>query len=74
MGWLKEEYRENALRGWSALQGKIGPDGTVSDICRGTGIGEDVEFYQQRARFDHDPRGLGAMLTAGCEIQLLEDQ
>lgn len=74
MGWLKEEYRESALRGWSALQEKIGPDGTVSDICRGTGIGEDVDFYQQRARFEHDPRGLGAMLTAGCEIQLLEDQ
>ncbi len=74
MGWLDERYRENALRGWTALQDKIGPDGTVRDICRGTGIGDSVEFYENRARFDHDPRGLGAMLTAGCEIHLLSRQ
>ncbi|MGW8314847.1 MAG: glycoside hydrolase family 88/105 protein, partial [Bacteroidales bacterium] len=74
MGWLEESYREKALRGWQALQEKIGPDGTVSDICRGTGIGDSVEFYENRARFDHDPRGLGAMLTAGCEIHLLNQK
>jgi len=74
MGWLDESYRDHALRGWEALRGKIGPDGTVKDICRGTGIGEDVAFYETRARFDHDPRGLGAMLTAGCEIHLLAEQ
>jgi rhamnogalacturonyl hydrolase YesR len=73
LGWLKENYKKQAIRGWSALQRKIGADGTVIDICRGTGIGEDVEFYENRKRFDHDPRGLGAMLTAGIEISLLLD-
>jgi rhamnogalacturonyl hydrolase YesR len=72
MGWLDNSYRERALKGWEALQAKILEDGTVIDICRGTGIGNDVDFYQQRKRFDHDPRGLGAMITAGCEISLLE--
>ena len=71
MGWLDESYKERALRGWEALREKVGPDGTVHDICRGTGIGDSVEFYENRARFDNDPRGLGAMLTAGCEIHLL---
>jgi rhamnogalacturonyl hydrolase YesR len=74
MGWLDGAYRENAVRGWKALQDKIGEDGTVTDICRGTGIGESVEFYENRSRFDHDPRGLGAMLTAGCEMFLLTGQ
>jgi rhamnogalacturonyl hydrolase YesR len=74
MGWLEERFRTHALKGWNALQGKIGADGTVKDICRGTGIGESIEFYEQRSRFDHDPRGLGAMLTAGCEMHLLQDQ
>jgi unsaturated rhamnogalacturonyl hydrolase len=73
-GWLKKSYKEQALRGWNALQDKIGEDGTVIDICRGTGIGEDVDFYENRKRFDHDPRGLGAMLTAGCEIYELLNQ
>jgi unsaturated rhamnogalacturonyl hydrolase len=74
LGWLDEGYRAKALAGWKALQAKIGPDGTVKDICRGTGIGENVAFYEQRARFDHDPRGLGAMLTAGCEIRLMTEK
>ncbi len=72
MGWLKKEYGEKALKAWDALQAKIQEDGTVVDICRGTGIGENVDFYAQRKRFDHDPRGLGALITAGCEISLLE--
>ncbi|MGM0473306.1 MAG: glycoside hydrolase family 88/105 protein [Bacteroidota bacterium] len=71
MGWLKKSYRDRALRGWNALQDKIASDGTVKDICRGTGIGESLEFYATRDRFDHDPRGLGAVITAGCEIYLL---
>lgn len=74
MGWLKKSYGEIALSGWNALQNKIGADGTVRDICRGTEIGNDVDFYENRKRFDHDPRGLGAMLTAGCEIHLLINQ
>jgi len=74
MGWLNKEYKDQALKGWNALQKKIGEDGTVIDICRGTGIGEDVEFYETRKRFDHDPRGLGAMLTLGVEISKLLDQ
>ena len=74
MGWLKKEYGEKALKGWDALQTKIREDGTVVDICRGTGIGDDVDFYADRKRFDHDPRGLGAMITAGCEISLLQGQ
>jgi len=73
MGWLKKEYKKQALKGWTALQKKIGADGKVIDICRGTGIGADVDFYENRKRFDHDPRGLGAMLTAGVEISLLLD-
>lgn len=72
LGWLPKSYRENALRGWEALQSNIKEDGTVIDICRGTGIGNDVEFYETRKRFDHDPRGLGAIITAGCEIYLME--
>ncbi len=71
MGWLDSSYRERALKGWQGLQSKIDGDGTVTDICRGTGIGDSVEFYATRSRFPHDPRGLGAMLTAGCEIYRL---
>ena len=49
-------------------------DGTVKDICRGTAMGYDYEFYFNRNRFDNDPRGLGAVLTAAAEIMKLEER
>jgi len=67
-GWLEETYTENALLAWNELKTKINKDGTVKDICRGTGIGYDLEFYYNRNRFDNDPRGLGAVLTAAMEV------
>ncbi len=71
-GWLDESFREKALRGWQGITQKIETDGTVHGICRGTGIGNDLEFYFKRQTFDHDPRGLGAVITAGMEIDKLK--
>jgi rhamnogalacturonyl hydrolase YesR len=73
-GWIDQQYQENAFRGWRAIEKKIEADGTVHGICRGTGIGEDLDFYFNRATFDHDPRGLGAVITAGLEVAKLSRQ
>jgi rhamnogalacturonyl hydrolase YesR len=70
-GWLDQKYREAALKGWDGVKSKIDDDGTVHGICRGTEIGGDLEFYFKRQTFDHDPRGLGAVITAGVEISKL---
>jgi rhamnogalacturonyl hydrolase YesR len=70
-GWIDRDYRDRALRGWEALKSRIDDDGTVHGICRGTGIGYDLDFYFSRQTFDHDPRGLGAVLVAGTEIGVL---
>ena len=67
-GWLDDSYRKNVLAGWRAVTSMIDDDGTVNSICRGTGIGESVAFYNGRKTFPHDPRGLGAVLTAGSEV------
>jgi len=74
-GWLKDSYRANAINGWKAVTAKIEDDGAVTRICRGTGIGTSETFYNERKTFDHDPRGLGAVLTAGSEVykMLLKD-
>ncbi len=70
-GWLSSKYKKYALKGWQGVNSKIDTDGTVHSICRGTGVGYDLEFYYKRATFDNDPRGLGAVLTAGAEIYKL---
>jgi rhamnogalacturonyl hydrolase YesR len=70
-GWLPESYRKNAVLGWKGISGKISANGIVSGICRGTPIGHTVQFYEDRDTFKNDPRGLGAVIQAGIEIELL---
>ena len=47
------------------------PAGTVTGICQGTSIGDDLEFYEKGSTPPHDPRGLGAVIIAGIEMQQL---
>lgn len=62
------------MRAWSGLQTRIGEDGIVKDICRGTEMGEEFDFYNKRERFDNDPRGLGAVITACVEMMILHGE
>lgn len=71
-GWIEEKYRENAKKGWTALERKIDIDGIVYGVCTGTGIGDDLEFYFNRPTYANDPRGLGAVMIAGIEVSKLE--
>ena len=73
-GWIDESYKENVIKGWNAIAAKISNDGIVQGICRGTGIGDDLEFYFTRETPPNDPRGLGAVLNAGVEVQKLLNQ
>ena len=70
-GWLDASYKNIAVKGWDAISKKISNDGIVSGICRGTGIGFNLEFYYERDTRPNDPRGLGAVLTAGVEVEKL---
>ncbi len=71
-GWLPASYKKAALSGWNAVSGKIDADGAVHGICRGTEIGYTEQYYFDRPVVDHDPRGLGAVITAGIEIAQLK--
>ncbi len=68
LGILDEKCHDAMLKAWSGLQSRISDDGIVNDICRGTGIGTDADFYFKRERFNNDPRGLGAVITACTEM------
>ncbi|MBB5439561.1 rhamnogalacturonyl hydrolase YesR [Pedobacter sp. AK017] len=71
-GWLSPAYKKNALAGWQAVKTKIDENGVVQGICQGTDIGYDQEFYMKRKTIDNDPRGMGAVITAGIEISKLQ--
>lgn len=61
-------FGEPARRAWAGLQTRIDERGVVRGICRGTGIGGSVEYYAGRPTRDHDPRGLGAFISAAVAM------
>jgi unsaturated rhamnogalacturonyl hydrolase len=67
-GILDESFLQCLKKAWLGLQERISADGVVRDICRGTEMSDDLTFYLKRERFDNDPRGLGAVITACVEM------
>lgn len=68
-GWISRSYEKNLMIAWNALKRNISNDGIVKDITRGTGIGNELDFYFKRDRYNNDPRGLGAVITAAVEME-----
>lgn len=68
LGILDASHKVYVDKAWLGLKSKISEDGIVKDICRGTGISDDVNFYKSRERFPNDPRGLGSVVTALNEL------
>lgn len=66
--WIDTDNKKYASLAWQSLKTKISSNGIVKDICRGTSVGYDYDFYFNRKRFENDPRGLGAVLTATTEM------
>jgi unsaturated rhamnogalacturonyl hydrolase len=73
-GIVDKSYKPALKKAWSGLKSRISDDGIVKDICRGTEMGDDFDFYNKRERFDNDPRGLGAVITACVEMITIEGQ
>jgi rhamnogalacturonyl hydrolase YesR len=61
-GWLNEDvYRPIINKGYNAVLARIAPDGTLIDVCTGTGKQKSLRAYLDRtAILGRDPRG-GAM-------------
>jgi unsaturated rhamnogalacturonyl hydrolase len=68
-GWIDENYKSIAQRGWNALKmDQITPEGKFINVCVGTGIDDDLVFYYTRPVGDNEKHGLGLVLNAGLEI------
>jgi rhamnogalacturonyl hydrolase YesR len=68
MSLLDQGFIQPLMDAQRGLLSKISADGRIKDICRGTELRNDPEFYFKRDRFDNDPRGLGAVITALTEL------
>lgn len=64
-GWLDKRYLEYAKRAYlGILTHKIDKNGTVYDVCMGSGNARDVNYYMNLGAIDNDDHGTGVILSA----------
>ncbi len=69
-GWLdKKIYGPAARKGWLALIGYINDKGEISEVCEGTGAGNNRQYYLDRKRITGDFHGQAPVLW--CATALL---
>ncbi len=73
-GWIDKNNLEVAQKALAGLNKKITEDGAILDVCQGTGIGFDLQFYAQRQRPFDDHHGQGAVLLALTELFLAKQK
>jgi rhamnogalacturonyl hydrolase YesR len=72
-GWIDAAtYRPAIDRGWRAVVARVNEDGTVRDVCAGTGAGPTKEYYLNRPVVNGpDDRGGAMALLAAVEVETL---
>lgn len=72
-GWIDRGAYEAVInRGWAAVAARVNPDGTVKNVCSGTGAGPTKEYYLNRPEVNGaDDRGGAMALLAAIEVEEL---
>ena len=69
LGWIGHDYDHNIDRAWLGLLAHVKDDGTVVDVCTGTGAGPTKQYYLDRAAITGaDDRGGAMALLASMEM------
>jgi unsaturated rhamnogalacturonyl hydrolase len=73
LGWIdRATYGPIVDRGWTAVAARVNADGTVKDVCSGTGVGPTKEYYLTRPVVNGaDDRGGAMALLAAIEVETL---
>jgi rhamnogalacturonyl hydrolase YesR len=75
MGWLEKERFASAIRwAWRAILVRIAADGSLIDVCTGTGKQKSLrDYFDRPAILGRDPRGGAMALLAAVEMAAWED-
>lgn len=73
LGWIaRAAYEPIINRGWTAVAARVNADGTVTDVCSGTGAQAAKEYYLNRPVVNGaDDRGGAMALLAAIEMESL---
>ncbi|MEZ5952640.1 MAG: glycoside hydrolase family 88 protein, partial [Planctomycetaceae bacterium] len=71
-GWLdRATYAPVIARSWPAIRQRVGPQGTIVDICTGTGKQRSLQDYFHRtAILGRDDRGGAMAMLVATEMAL----
>ncbi len=58
----EDKFTPAYQKAWKALVGYIGEDGKVTDVCAGTGKGDNINYYLDRPRITGDLHGQAPIL------------
>lgn len=73
MGWLDKSFTPVAEAAWRGLTARIADDGTLVDVCDGTGAGPTLRYYYERpAVFGMNDRGGAMSMLAAVEMAELK--
>ncbi len=69
-GWIPAaKYQPIVERAWTAVKGRVAPDGELIDVCTGTGKQQSLKAYLDRtAILGSDPRGGAMALLLATEL------
>jgi len=68
-GWLDEKtYGPAARKAWLALVTYLNPDGSLRDVCEGTGKKDNYEYYMHRTRIIGDLHGQAPLLWCASAL------
>jgi len=69
LGWIDRSYAPVVERAWRGLAAHVAADGTIIDVCTGTGAGPTPRYYFDRAAVTGaDDRGGAMALLASMEM------
>ena len=71
-GWLEKQlYLPVIEKAWKAIRLRVAADGSLVDVCTGTGKGENQRYYLDRkAILGPDPRGGAMALLVATEMAI----
>ena len=73
LGWIDGTFRPVVDRAWHGLAAHVREDGTLVDVCTGTGAGPTKRYYLDRAAITGaDDRGGAMALLAAMEMNELK--
>ncbi len=69
-GWLdRATYEPVVRRAWSSIKTRVGPNGSLVDVCTGTGKMKSLrEYFDRPANFGKDDRGGAMVLLVATEL------